>query len=162
MDKNSMQMLALSAGRFGQVIIGDEFFAYSTARTAVANAASATVNISIESNSDFLVEKLTYVADIALVTQTDSSRVVPNVTVQVNATGSGRNMFNIAAAIPAIFGTGQLPFILPRAYLLPAASTIQITLANYDAAAAYNVTLTFSGRKIFWANEPRGQSPVSR
>jgi hypothetical protein len=162
MDRNSMYMLALSAGREGQVIIGDEFFAYNTARTAVANAASATVNIAVEANSDFMVEKMTYVADIALATQTDSSRVVPNVTAQINATGSGRNMFNIAAPIPAIFGTGGLPFILPRAYLLPAASTIQITLTNYDAAAAYNITLTFAGRKLFWGNEPRNRAPVAR
>ena len=157
-----MQMLALSAGRAGQAIIADEFFAYTAVRTSVAAGAAATVNVTIESNSDFLVEKLTYTADIAAAAQTDSSRIIPNVTVQVNATGSGRNMFNITSPIQALFGTGQLPFILPRAYLLPAASTIQITFTSFEAAVTNLITVVFAGRKLFWANEPPARSPVAR
>jgi len=164
MDRNSMQMLAISAGRAGQVIIADEFFTYTAARTSVAAAATATVNITIESNSDFLIEKMTYVNDVAAAAYTDSSRPIPNVTAQINATGSGRNMFNIATPIPNTFGTGEIPFILPRSYLLPAASTLQITLANYDAAQTNVITLSFIGRKLFWANDPNAgvRSPVSR
>lgn len=149
-----MQMLALSAGRGGQHIVADEFFSYSTPRTAVAQGASATVNITIESNSDFLIEKTTFSADIAAAAQTANTKVLPNVQVQLNATGSGRNLLNIQTNLQNLFGSGTIPFILPRAYLLPAASTLQITFTSFEAANDNNITLSFIGRKLFWANMP--------
>lgn len=149
-----MQMLALSAGRQGQHIVADEFFSYSTPRTAVAQGGTATVNITIESNSDFLIEKMTFSADVAAAAQTWSTRISPNVQVQLNATGSGRNLLNISTDLRNLFGSGEIPFILPRAYLLPAASTLQVTFTSFEAVNANNITLSFIGRKLFWANMP--------
>ena len=155
MSPSDMQMIAISAGRRGQVIIADEFFTYNTARVAVAQGASATVNISIEANSDFLIEKMMYHADIAGAAQTHGTRVVPNVFAQLNATGSGRNLFNIQSPIPALFGTGLVPFILPRSYVLPASSTLQITFTSFEAVNANNIVLSFAGRKLFWGPRPQ-------
>jgi hypothetical protein len=140
------------AGRSGQHIVGTEFFVYSTGRqAALAAGGQATANITIQSDSDFLIEKMTYAADLAGVAQLSGTQIVPNVNVQLIATGSGRQLFNVAAPIASLFGNGQLPFILPEAYMLPAASTLQIVQTSFEAAVTPALTLNFIGRKVYWA-----------
>ena len=68
----NQQQLANNAGRVGQQIISDEFYIYSTGRPAAALAVggTSTLNISIQADSDFLIEKLSFNADAAGATQT--------------------------------------------------------------------------------------------
>lgn len=129
-----------------------DFYVYGVDFASLLQGTSATGQINIQADSDFVVQKLTYQADIAAATQTDSSRVVPNATVQVKDTGSGREIFSLPTALTSVFGTGQLPFILPQPKIFLARSTINITLANFDAAADYNIRLSFIGYKIFTLN----------
>lgn len=129
-----------------------DFYTYGLDFASLLQGTSATGQISIQADSDFVVQKLTYQADIAAATQTDSSRVVPNVTVQIKDTGSGRELFSTAVPLSSVFGSGQLPFILPQPKIFLARSTISITVANFDAAADYNIRLAFIGYKIFNLN----------
>ena len=147
-----MRQLAANAGRPGQVIISDEFYIYTTGRpaAAVAPAGTQTTNISIQADSDFLIEKMTFNADIAGATQTESGRLLPNVNVLLTNTGSGRNFMNVQFPLTGMFGGGELPFILPRQYLLPASSTLQIQLVSFEAAISAFITLNFIGRKLYW------------
>ena len=117
---------------------------------ALAAAASATGSVTIQADSDFMLQKLTYFADIAAAAQTDSTRVIPLITVQITDSGSGRNIFETAIPVPSIYGTGELPFILPTPKLFSARSTINVTVANFDAASAYNLRLSFIGYKVFY------------
>jgi len=126
-----------------------EFYTYQEDFTGVASGASATGNINIQADSDFVMQKLTYHADIAAATVTDSSRVVPNMTVIITDTGSGRQLMESAVPIASLFGTGQLPFILPTPRLFLARSTINIVVANFDAAVTYNLRLSFTGYKQY-------------
>ena len=126
-----------------------DFYAYTVSFTALASGASATGSINIEADSSFVAVKLSYSADIAAAAQTDSSRVIPLVTLQLTDTGSGRNLINQATPIPNLFGTGQIPFILPIAREFKANSTLNFAVTNYDAASTYNLYLTLSGQKIF-------------
>ena len=149
----NMQQLAANAGRKNQVIISDEFFIYSTGRPAAGIAAAGgvqTVNIQILADSDFLIEKLSFNADLAGVAQLHGTRIVPNVNVLLTNTGSGRQLMNLQLPLTGIFGSGELPMILPRQYLLPASSTLQIQMVSFEAAAVPFVTLNFIGRKIYW------------
>lgn len=127
-----------------------EYFAYSTGRLA-AIAVGATVNtqILIQADADFLIEKLTYYADLAGVAQTSGARIVPNVTVLITASSSGVQIMNNPVPIPAMFGTGDLPFILPTPRLLGANSQLQIQLVSFEAAVTPLITLNFHGRKIY-------------
>lgn len=130
-------------------IVAKDFYVYQESFSSIANGASATGNINIQADSDFQLQKLTYMASISNATQTDSSRVVPLITIQITDSGSGRNLFEEALPVPALFGTGQLPFILPTPKIFQARSTITLNVANYSSGSTYRLDLSFIGYKIF-------------
>lgn len=128
-----------------------EFFTYSTGRLD-ALTAGATINTSIviQADSDFVVEKLTMVTDLAGAAYTVSTAPIPNATVLLTASGSGQQLMNTPFALGALFGNGQLPFILPYPRVLRANSQLQIQIVNFDAAVATaRITLCFHGRKVY-------------
>lgn len=128
-----------------------EFYTYEEDFSALAAATSATGNINIQSDSDFVLQKLMYFADVAAAAQTSGAKIVPLCTIVITDTGSGRQLMESAVSIPSLFGTGELPFILPTPRLFQARSTIAITVANFSAATAYNLRLSFCGYKVYRA-----------
>jgi len=126
-----------------------DFFAYELDFSGLVAGEAATGNINIQADSAFQLQKLTYFADIAAAPQTDSSRVLPLVMLQMTDTGSGRNLFSTAVPIPSIFGTGNLPFILPAPKEFSAKATISVVVSNFSAATTYNLRLTLIGQKVF-------------
>lgn len=132
-------------------LLGQEFYTYGLVFSGLANGTQATGVINIEADSYFKVQKLTYFADIALAAQTDSSRIVPLVTVSVTDTGSGRQLMNEAQPIPALFGTGELPFILPTPKIFKPRTSLSITIANFSSGSTYNVRLLFNGAKLWYS-----------
>lgn len=126
-----------------------DYFVYESEALALAAGASANDTINIEADSDFVLQKLAYFADIAAAAQTASSRVIPLVTVQITDTGSGRQLMQNPIPVPSIFGTGELPHILPNPRLFMANSTIQVAYTNFDAASTYNLRLAFIGYKSY-------------
>jgi len=126
-----------------------DFYVYSTFHEAVANGGVDSQNIRIQADSDFQLQKLTYFADKNQATQTDSSRVVPLATVLITDSGSGRNIMSEDIAIPALFGIGELPFILPTPKIFPAQSIITLKVTNFSSGDTYDIRLNFIGRKLF-------------
>lgn len=126
----------------------DDYF-YIASATALAPAGSVTDNVNIETDSNFIWQKISYFANLANAAQTESSRVIPLINVQFLDSGSGRNLQNNPLPIPAIAGNGQLPFIMPVPRILRANATLSVTFTNFDAAATYNITLVLSGYKNF-------------
>lgn len=126
-----------------------DFYVYEAEALGIASGGTANDVINIEADSDFILQKLSFQADIALAAYTDSARPIPNVTVQLVDTGSGRQLMQNPIPIPSIFGWGELPFVLdnPRKFLRN--STIQVAFANFDAAVTYNIRLAFIGYKIY-------------
>ena len=156
MNALEMQKLAISLSRPGQVIINEEFQVYSTGRPTAGIAAVTgvqTSNIQIRADSDFVIEKTTFNADIAAAAQTESTRVLPNVSVQLVVTSSGRQLFNVTVPLTGLFGYSGLPFIWPKPYIVPASSTLQIQLTSFEAAVVPFITLSFIGRVLFWGFE---------
>jgi len=127
----------------------EDFFVYQASVASIAAGASAIDTINIQADSDFVLQKLVYFADIAAAAQTASSQVLPLVTMQLNDTGTGNNLFSDPMPIPALFGTGQLPFILPNPRRFAANSTIQLSFVNYDVASTYQIYVGLVGRKIY-------------
>lgn len=143
MDPRRMQQV-------GSQKIREEFYVYSTGRlSALATGASLTTNIQIQADSDFVIEKLTYAADLAAAALTFNTQIIPNVSVLLTLTGSGLTLTNVPVPIPSIFGDARLPFILPYPRLLPASSTLQVLLTSYEAASQPSLTLNFIGRKRY-------------
>ena len=127
-----------------------EFFVYSTGRLAALAAGGNSVNsINIQADADFVLEKLTYGADIAGAVVNVGTYPAPNVLVMLLSSGSGQNLFQNPIPLTSLFGTGALPFILPYPRVLPANSQLQVLLTSVEAASTPLLTLNFIGRKLY-------------
>lgn len=129
--------------------VAKDFFIYALTFTGLAPGVSATQNLNIQADSDFVLQKLTYGSDIAAAAVTDSTRVIPLATVLIVDSGSGRQSMNAAVDLASIFGVGEIPFILPQPKVFLAQSNVAITVANISAATTYNIRLSFIGLKGF-------------
>ena len=126
------------------------FFVYIANFLAVAPAAAPSVVVRFDSNSDFLWIKSTFQADIAAAVQTDSTRqIAANVDCQLQSGGSDKNLFQGLVPIPSIFGTGQMPFVLPFPQRMARNSELTVSLSNREAATTYNIRLAFIGWKDY-------------
>jgi len=68
----------------------------------------------------------------------------------LTASGSGQQLMNTPVPLGSLFGSGQLPFILPYPRVMRANSQLQIQIVNFDAAViTAQITLNFHGRKIY-------------
>ena len=140
----------------GRQYVARDYYVYEEDFAAASFTAGAALNgsIEIQADSDFVWQKASFFADIAAAAQTDSSRVLPLSTVQLIDTGSGRNLFENAVPVPSVYGTGELPFVLPIPRLFFARSTIQVQVTNFSAATAYGLRLSFIGYKAY----PKGST----
>jgi len=132
-------------------VIGKDFFVYDFFCDTIAPGdANKPITVTVQNDSQFLWQKTAFFCDIGGAVQTQSSRVLPLVSMQVFDTSSGRQQFNVPVPVPAIAGDGQFPFILPEPRLLVPKSTITIELSNYSAATTYvNLHILMIGTKIF-------------
>ena len=126
-----------------------DYFTYQVNFASLAAGASANGSFQVQADSDFKWLKATVMADLAGAVQTVSSQVIPLVTIQITDTGSGRQLMSAPVPIFNMFGTGQIPFILPVPRIFKARANVAIVVANYSAATAYLFRLSFIGTKIF-------------
>lgn len=133
----------------GQPRILRDFFVYAANFSALAAAGVASTTIQVQADSDFELQKLAMFADVAAAAQTDSTRVLPLITIQITDQGSGRQIFQLPIPVPSVFGDGNFPFILPTTKLFVANSAIGIDLVNFSAATTYNLRIALIGAKIF-------------
>ena len=132
-----------------QVQYVQDWFVYNADFLALAPAVVANQNIQIQADSDFKLIKLAMAADIAGAAQTESNMPMPNATLMILDTGSGRQLFSNPIPLNAIFGSGRLPFILPVPRIFKARSNISLTVASFEAVNINNIRLAFIGNKIF-------------
>lgn len=126
-----------------------DFYSYTQRAAALAAAATTGLVFQIEADSYFYLNALSYTADIAAGPLTDSTNVVPLVTVVLFDSGSGRQLMANPVPINSIFGYNGAPFRLPKPRRFAATSQITATLVNYSAATTYNLSLTLSGFKVY-------------
>lgn len=131
-----------------------DFFAYVFPTfTALAAAASQQQQIIIQNDSDFELRRIVYHADIAQAAYLSGTRPIPNYTLQILDSGSGRNLFSAAAPLGAIASSedqtgGRNDLVWPKIFTRN--STIVATMTNFDAAVVtYSIRLVLLGRKIF-------------
>lgn len=127
-----------------------DFFVYTPGVfNNIALGLSVSNTIFIQADSDFEWQKATFLAVNVNAQTTANTRVIPNMSVLITDTGSGRQLMNAAVPISTIFGEADNPFILPEPKIFTAKSTIQVQVTNFDAAAAtVQLFLAFIGRKI--------------
>jgi len=130
----------------------EDFYVYGAKAASLAAGDEVTVNIQLEADSDFEWQKTTFFAtdDLSGV-KTNFSNVLPLITVQIQDSGSGRNLFNQPILVRNIAGDGELPFVLPIARLFRANSNISISFKNISSGTIYlNPEISLIGRKL-WA-----------
>lgn len=122
-----------------------DFFAYGVSTTSFANATSVTLTFTIQTDANFLWQ--------AGAMQVDTSGTVtatPLISATITDASSGRQLMSTAVELPALFGTGQLPFLLPTPRFFRGGTQITVVLTNYSSNVTYtNVYLTFLGTKFF-------------
>lgn len=116
---------------------------------SLAPAATGSTQFQIEAASNFVWVKAAFIADIAGAAQTDATRIVPNVDVQLQTTGSDKNLFQNFVPIPSVFGDGRLPFVLPFPMVLTANSILRADFQSREAANTLNIRLAFIGWKDY-------------
>lgn len=107
--------------------------------------------LQIQADSDFeWIKAAAYAFPTGATENSFNDNIIPEATVSLQDTGSGRFYMNNPVPISSIFGTGRLPYILPFPQRFIANATINFTVANLSAAQAYtNVTLSLIGKKLY-------------
>lgn len=126
-----------------------DFFVYGSNFLSIAAGATQTNTIAIQADSDFELLKLAYSSDLNAGVQTESTRTIPQCTLIILDTGSGRQLMNQGIDLTTIFGDARQPFILPLPKKFRANTALSLALTNYSAAQTYNVRLALIGAKVY-------------
>lgn len=147
---------------------GDEWLVYGGRRKAIlfrvpfiyqvpaisntaAGATATPATVLIDAGSDFLWQAGTYEFDLAAAAYTYSTRPMPNMTVVINDSGSGRNLQNIAVPVGAFFGAVEKPVVRLLPYLFAGGATVTFTATNFDAAVTTgNLRMSLIGQQIYY------------
>lgn len=137
-----------------------DFYSY-TQRVAFSGAAAQTLSMvfQIEADSYFYMNALSYQADVALAALTDSTNVVPLITIVMFDSGSGRQLMANPVPLNCVAGYNGSPFRLPKPRRFASTAQITATLVNYSAIA-YNLSLCLSGFKVYVTQAVAVNGPV--
>lgn len=126
-------------------------FVYQTPNIAtLAAGANSQQPVQFDQDSVFVWQKIAYFADLAGAVQTDSSRVLPLVTMQITDSGNSQGYFNAPIPLPAVAGDGRLPGVLPAPMYCRPNSTLLFNFTNFSAATPYNnLRVQLIGIKLF-------------
>ena len=120
-----------------------------TGLSSVAPAASQPINLDADSN--FYCCALTYVADIAGAAYTESTWLLPLVTLLITDTGSGKALMNGPLLLPGFMGDGKRPyrFVRPRVFLANATIQLAFNAGFMAAGTTYNIQIILHGYKVY-------------
>lgn len=134
--------------------VQSDFWVYTIALLAIAAGQSVTASFTVGQEADFELDKLAFFADDNSGNSvTESTMIMPLVTLKMQDTGASRPIVDDNTPLAAIFGRGEIPFILPRPKIILRGATVNVTGTNFSAATTYNVRLCFIGQKLF-QNQP--------
>ena len=128
-----------------------DFYIYEAESLGLVPGGNSNDIINIEADSDFLLQKFAYQTDIAAAAYTFQNTPIPNISIQLIDSGSGRQLMQNPIPVSSFMGNGQLPFILPNPRKFLRNSTIQVAFTSFEAGAGttYNIRLAFIGYKIY-------------
>lgn len=125
-----------------------DFFVYpANFLAAIAPGGAGNVSVQVQADAAFELQKLSF---LAVVNGTNVVDTAAQFTIQITDGGTGRKMFSSPVALAAIFGNGQIPFILPTSKLFSENASIVIDVVNVHPANTYaSLRLALIGTKIF-------------
>lgn len=132
---------------------GQDFFTYAIglpSGTSLAPAAATTLTFQIDGESDFFWDKATVSALVASDGTSYSADLKPAVLITIVDSISQRPLMNNPAPVGNLFGTGQLPFILPIRKLFYSKANVKLQISNYSDNSTYShLDFSFIGIKAF-------------
>jgi hypothetical protein len=126
-----------------------DFFVYELDFAALAAGGNASSSFTVQADSNFLWQYGNFFAHTAGGALTDSTRILPLMNATILDTSSGRQLMSAAVPIPSLFGTGQLPFLLPTPRFFRAQTQVTVNVSNFSAGTTYTLLLQFIGTKFF-------------
>lgn len=138
----------------GARVLGTQPFFYNAGSGSISIASGATASgvIQLQADAAFAWDKLTFHVTVANAALTAATRVIPNITLLLTDTASGRQYMDQATPLSALGGDGSLPYILPVATWWRPNSSIAWIMTSFEAANTDLVRLTFHGTKVFIGN----------
>lgn len=117
------------------------WFTYQTPNIAsLAPSGTTTNSITFDNDSAFEWTKITLQADETNAEQTNSSFLIPFITVQIQDTGQGAYYSNAAIPVQAYMGQLGLAFVMPAPQIIAPNATLQFNWASYSTAGGGNKT----------------------
>lgn len=131
-----------------------DYFTYGIRLQTLNAGGQQPGQFTVDAGWDFLWSKATMFAvdDGDAAADGGNNTPAPDLTIIITDTGSGRNLSNIPIPVTSIFGTGQLPFILPTQKLFQARATVAVTVINNGVINYDDVYLNFIGTQLFLRN----------
>lgn len=130
--------------------IARDYFTYELVSiAALAPGGTVPLTVTIDSDGDFFWTKGCAYADIGNASFTDSARPIPSLTVLITDGTTQRNMSNVPVAVNNLFGTAQLPFILPVAKYFAGRSLITLSVTNVGNATYSSLRFSLHGVKAY-------------
>lgn len=119
-------------------------YAYTASILALASAGASNDVIQVQTDSAFRIEALA-----AAVFVNNALVAAPYSTVNIKDSGSDATLFDAETPIGNVFGTAQLPLILPTPYMVKPGANLQVNVTNVNSAAAASYYFAFIGSKIY-------------
>jgi hypothetical protein len=125
------------------------FFGYTVPPITLAAGVDGSVSLRIDSATDFVWFKSTYQCEVSpAAALIDSTRIIPLIDVQMDVSGTDRNIFQAPTPIDTVFGTAETPFVLPAPMILFANTEVRFDFTNRDTRALL-IKLQLIGLKDF-------------
>jgi hypothetical protein len=128
-----------------------EYFVYQFPEFPTITLVPQQQQVIIQSNTAFEMREILYYYNVADAQFTQATRPVPNITLQLQDSGSGKNMFNAPAPIATVASHGEnRRRALNWTRIFSPNSTITATIQNFDVAVVTgNLFLTLIGRHLY-------------
>lgn len=151
----AMRRNALATTDFGGPDNDMDFYWYGVPPFQISSVLTPISNqIQIDASANFLWLAMSYQASIgaagASAALTESSNVIPLILVQIQDTGSQKNLSNIPIPLTTFAGDGKRPYRLIKPRLFMKNATIAFLWTNFVAAGTeYGVRVVLHGYKVY-------------
>jgi hypothetical protein len=109
-----------------------DYFTYPFFVGSIASGGQIPVSVNVQAQAMFEWVKTTCFGFVSGSSEPISSSIIIPVTVQVNDSGSNRNLFFAPVPINTVAGDGREPYILPTSRFFQPLATITVTFTNFS------------------------------
>lgn len=141
----------LATSEFGGNFNNMDFFWYRAPSFTISSVLTpVTNNIQIDASADFLWIATSYQASIAGALLTESTNVIPLISLQISDTGSGKFMSNLPIPLAAFAGDGKRPYRLVKPRIFGKNATIGLNWTSFVVAGTtYTIDFVMHGYKVY-------------